>query len=475
MGVKRKRPRHRGSLVAKAVDLDRGTTSHEALANLLNQSTQPNIGGRRDRAADQAAFEAIAELADNPTLRKRAARGAEIVARLNDPTTPMPERIALLKEMERHRDQSKAQADRMARKVQRAARLFPKKPDPTLADELMFNHKAYSDMMPRKLNERIRTGIRDSRKFVYDASASRRVAELCLLNADMIADYSEFVRLPYEKTWIELDARAMFKRLQPLADSNHQPDDRIGFLFDGDDVFVGVSAQPANGGKPSYMLMPVSYHLQRPMVLEQELKVSRLLGISRGQLDHFLWGEAYDRLDPSRRRALRHQHTVDFPIFPAMERAGLFGNFLTGGGTGDLKLLLAAAMLLMRPNLTRVIREKTEDSRLRTITGVRTFLAHKVVTVKLRQEPMVKRIHSALCAVRNKVRRHEVRGHYCHNRAAKRSQCIHDWLETKPDHWECQLPGCTAARWWRKPHERGDASVGVVTKHYHVTDGRQAA
>jgi hypothetical protein len=36
----------------------------------------------------------------------------------------------------------------------------------------------------------------------------------------------------------------------------------------------------------------------------------------------------------------------------------------------------------------------------------------------------------------------------------------------EPTIWQCAK--CSGKRWWRKAHERGDASLGWVNKHYVV-------
>jgi hypothetical protein len=62
-------------------------------------------------------------------------------------------------------------------------------------------------------------------------------------------------------------------------------------------------------------------------------------------------------------------------------------------------------------------------------------------------------------------RAHEVRGTMCHSRDTDRS-CIHDWQPQTANREVCTC--CGGRRWWRRPHQRGDARLGLVLKDYRV-------
>jgi len=82
-------------------------------------------------------------------------------------------------------------------------------------------------------------------------------------------------------------------------------------------------------------------------------------------------------------------------------------------------------------------------------------------------------------------RRHEVRGHYCHNAEAhdyaRIAGCQHEWLAadafweplrgtriSDANHWVCDA--CGGHRWWQRTHKRGDESRGTVMHGgYNVT------
>jgi hypothetical protein len=96
-----------------------------------------------------------------------------------------------------------------------------------------------------------------------------------------------------------------------------------------------------------------------------------------------------------------------------------------------------------------------------------TFILNPIPTLRLmgteRESGVVKR-------------RHEVRGHYCHNETGRSRECVHEWTvdfhedddPNDPDHWKCK--SCGGKRWWRVEHHRGSAEVGFVVKDkYSVT------
>lgn len=365
-------------------------------------------------------------------------------------------------------------------------------PKPLLADNLLMTKKPLPDVVPRKLRDRIKSSLLRSRKFVFDTQASERLGEVISDNPELLADYGEFIRLPFPTTWIEFDPHALMKGLG-REDNRAEPDDRVGYLYDGNTVYVGASSD--NGTEP--LFMPYRYRMHMMMSNHDEQEMCRLFSMSRVQIDQFLWGSSFDKLDPTHRRALRHNHTMDF-IMPDLPD-GVYAPLLNGGGVGDMRNVLAAAMLLLRPSLTSVVSQRGPVKRTTsTLKGPRAFAAHTVVTVKLTPVRLRRQIIAAAKEAARAIRWHEVRAHYCHNDIAKKSSCVrntidqnpekwidvhlkgtahpafvdlmllsHDWRQEEPDKWTCH--DCAGKRWWREyPEGRGDAGVGVVTKYYEV-------
>jgi hypothetical protein len=343
---------------------------------------------------------------------------------------------------------------------------------PTLSDQLLFAKDAFVPLehhIPRKVKEQVKVAHRNSRVFVFDKAATYRVGEICSYQPDLIADLQEFARAPFPNTFIQLEAPTLIKCYHDAGLQTHHmldaPEDKLlGFLYTPRGIYTATS----DGEKVSWS--PLVYHWHNPMTHAQEQRAAEEFGVSRIVLDQFMWGNAYTQLDPTRRRALRAENGMDFmlPEGWAKGRLAPMSSLLKGGGAGDLKVALAAVLLLIRPSLLETINVREAGRKL--VKGrPTTFLAHRVVTVKLSRRSLVSRIKHAAKEDRGRLgtRWHEVRGHYVHSHRAKVSGCIHDWRQQEPDKWECA--GCGGKRSWRiYPEGKGDASIGVVTKHYVV-------
>lgn len=340
---------------------------------------------------------------------------------------------------------------------------------PFLSDELLFAKQAHLPTVPAKVARSISEAHRTSRAFVFDREASYRVGELCAYAPDLIAEQQEFARCPYPRTWIELDQAALMEAmtdagLSVFKDPNAEGDERLGFLF----TERGIYTASANADMAACW-SPLAYRPHQPMTWAQEQAWAHDFGASRMMLDRFLWGSAYEQLGATQRRSLRAQHGLDVLFESGVLPHGGLSTMLQGGGAGDLKTALCAALLLIRPNLTITKSERSPQRKL--VRGRPTvFLAHRVVTIRLSPDRLVTRINRACKEARGRAsaRWHEVRGHYMHNHRAKTADCVHDWNEVEPQRWECAR-GCGGRRAWRTyPEGRGTAEVGVVTKHYEV-------
>jgi hypothetical protein len=320
---------------------------------------------------------------------------------------------------------------------------------PTLSDAALFAKHPFwplEDVIPRKIKERVTAAHRTSRVFVFDKAASYRVGELCANSPELIADLQEFARAPFPNTFIELDASQLIAAfhaggLKTLEQHGLEKDSKLGFLFTPNAIYT---VSMTESGKVGWS--PLIYKWHAPMTAEQERRAIEEMGISRVVLDQFLWGNVYDQLDHTQRRALRRENGLEFMMDDGwrIEKRHPMAALLKGGGAGDLKVALCAMLLLIRPNLTITVSTRSAQKKL-VLGRPTTFLAHRVVTVKITPERMIKRIKAAAKADRGRIgtRWHEVRGHYVHSHRAKVSGCAHDWREVEPDKWEC--PVCRQA------------------------------
>jgi hypothetical protein len=137
--------------------------------------------------------------------------------------------------------------------------------------------------------------------------------------------------------------------------------------------------------------------------------------------------------------------------------------------------VVAILLALNRPAITRLTTTPPGSGLYRGKNTV--YHTHTSVTIDLDPIPGLRaEIASGPGALR---RRHEVRGHYCHDANARDyhriAGCIHEWLPAdeewtplggaykadRVNHWLCEA--CGGKRWWKTEHTRGDATLGFVS------------
>jgi hypothetical protein len=197
------------------------------------------------------------------------------------------------------------------------------------------------------------------------------------------------------------------------------------------------------------------------------------------QFDEFLWGSSYYRMDPALRSRLRELNSIapfSFASHVSFELAELLLSQALLEGGGELRTILALLLMLNRPTVTRY--EEVAAGRGWIRNKHVPYMAHTAITIDLDAVPTMRLIGTE-AGEGVPRRRHEVRGHFCHDHTARDylriAGCIHDWQVTAldekipdfPIRWECAA--CGGKRWWKHQHERGDASRGWVSHDYNVT------
>ncbi len=282
----------------------------------------------------------------------------------------------------------------------------------------------------------------------------------------MLVDHGQFARAPFETCWIEFPAPDFHEML------NHQvgEDDRVGYLFHGDHVYVGSSTSDKRSN-----IIPVRYNLHQPMAFHDEIALSEKLGISRMFLDDFYWGRTFsENFTQPMKRALRSQHSFYLHVEENRYKSINSENVLFGMA-GELRNILGILLMINQP---RNILDIVERLPRKTMThrGYRNLVSHSVVEINLDDRDLrplmrVERPHGTHAA----PRWHQVRGHYCHDRDTKiygEIGCVHVWKEIKPLNWECDV--CGGRRWWRKACERGDKSLGLIEQNRVVSTNNDA-
>ena len=342
---------------------------------------------------------------------------------------------------------------------------------PTLADRLLAVNNYI--VMPRKVQEATQQSLMLAKKFVIDEEAAVYMAEIVKQAPRIIADAQDFAIPPFTRMWVEFPINVFNKAVGAKTTSDYMGEERqdtvIGYLFNGPSVRTGAWSsglgKTAGFGTFEYMLNHPYKDIQ------EELRVCKEMGVSRGTLDAVFWGSAANQFmaegDKESLRALRENHSV-WPL-PLQEQIKKSKDpkdvyaYLLNMAAGELRNIITVLLFLNRtqdiqkhfhvPGAQGFVRNK-----------LRPLLSHSVITLSVNPQPRFLEMVAGEGVWR---RLHDVRGHFCHNKVARESGCMHSvWDEVAPLQWKC--PSCQGLRWWRKEHRRGHEDKGVVTSEYKV-------
>ena len=227
------------------------------------------------------------------------------------------------------------------------------------------------------------------------------------------------------------------------------------------------------------MPMPtiVAYRLNTRMPMELQQQFAEWFGVSRIGLDQFLWGHNMSQyLDESAKRSLRDQHTLmlapgvqalfeDAPeTIPKMVRDSYYGS------AGELRNILGILLMLNQPAHTRTVGEVPRKRGL--VRGKpMPYFGYSTVDIRIDKRDISSLLSRPRQGEHASPRWHEVRGHFCHNAAARKATHTQVWAQVDDRRWECQA-GCGGKRWWRElPNGRGSAAVGFVHQKRAIRTG----
>jgi hypothetical protein len=383
-----------------------------------------------------------------------------------------------------------------------------KKPDkrgPTLADRFMAHRvPGHARLIHPKTYDMIQRAMRAAHRFVFDEAAAERIAQVVRDIPHLLVREHAFARPPFEVTWIEWPSWVYWKVLRDAKPERYDQtgwygnlntaDHTIGYLIDHNRINTicgGTVDKPISDPQ----ITPMQYHLRTEWDIDEQLEFARVCGCGRMTLDMLMWGSTYDELSEDERRVLRASNVMEQtplnPAHPGHARLTSDGGMAgpARGTVGDFRTIIAILLMLNRPSLTSY-RNVLPNSHGFIRGKLRPFMSHTTVTIAIDPVPTLRLIGTP-AGDREPRRRHEVRGHYCHNKVARDyariAGCIHNfepnrgppkWLPwpnagpDDPDNWVCSE--CGGKRWWRPEHERGDASVGyVMHDDYEVVRRRQ--
>ena len=299
--------------------------------------------------------------------------------------------------------------------------------------------------------------LRSARRFVFDKAASGFLGKLDRAAGSLLLREHRFAKPPFPAMWVEFDNQEYLRGYDGPGVSLHPGTaQQIGHLIMPDEV-----AWTFGGGNNLISLFPVGYALHRPYPAEEEANAAESFGMDVDNFRRAIIGPS-DANDPSLQDVMRHHTPLFLPWFskfPIHERAQRLIM-----GASELGRLISALLLLTSAKAVVEFGEAPQAiGLLKNRKAI--YLAHTTVHIRLGERKAIKMVKRALDVARR--RRHEVHGHWCQSRKIGVG-CQHDWTQIDQDglRFACI---CGAKRWWKAAHERGDASLGYVTKDYEVT------
>lgn len=384
----------------------------------------------------------------------------------------------------------------MARKL-----VDPKERRPTLVDSFVSHRYTtgdpYTRAIPTKLIKQLQGKAQRANKFVFDDSASERMGDVVRDIPDLVVRESQFARAPYGLTWVEFNSSLFWRtvyRDRPnklaLAAPDHAA--RVGFIIDENDAYViaGGTAEDPNHTMHLCHPAPFVYELNTDQ-FEKRLAgmthpaMRTSSGVNRfGQwINEFFWGSTAELLTKPQLDAITRNFCFT-PLFDVEGVSTKVFNHLTSECVGDLRNIVVCLLMLNRPSITQyrnVLPRASGWLKNRVIP----YMSHTTVSISIDPVPVLRLLGTAEGEGIER-RRHEVKGHYCHNKEARDymriAGCIHEWSPTYEDwtpvgddfplnqakHWMCSI--CEGKRWWRDAHERGTAEVGFVAKDLYEVE-----
>lgn len=318
----------------------------------------------------------------------------------------------------------------------------------------------------------------DAQRFLFDKQASAYVGEFAVGCGDLVIANRQFAIPPYGVTYVEVDSREFFKSVPEHRTPARPLDNRLGYLVVGRDVYCFFERDTPAMSYWRYRVMPPGEYAGEDTVMftgkltDEEVRglgfkddeAASLVQYNGAKLALTLGGALDGKASLTQVRQIIREIAVQW-IDPTstLARMPLEPN-ISAAFNGDVRNVWAMLLWL---NQTARIHMTGAPAGRKIIRGkIVPYLSHNVVSITLGRFKTVRRAFT-LAGPRQSPKGHEVRGHFAH-RGGKKFGCEHAW-PLKPDengHWECSR--CGRLRWHVKPHQRGDASKGFVTKEYRI-------
>ena len=313
---------------------------------------------------------------------------------------------------------------------------------------------------------KIRQRLGTAKRFVFTPSACKAIADIVCDRPVEIARHVELAKPSYESMWLELPLFGDHWRDPPLWG------EFSGFIIDHD-VVQGVNELPASQSEhyPHGMIHATwdRYHLCASWSRDEQDEFFKSLAINdwrRWVFGNIATTTTWQGVPDEPLRQILDRVSIDLSgstdqFLVDMKERGTVSKVTLGGNV----LIPLTAMILL--NTPPAIHEVHVPYTRRFIAGKhRQLREHTRIEINLSTDSVVRYISDQIGQNDARRRRHEVRGHFCHNAVARAAACFHSWVQDDARHWHCAE--CGGRRWWKDQHDRGDETLGSVRRNYTV-------
>lgn len=337
--------------------------------------------------------------------------------------------------------------------------------------------------MQRRVVEHLTVCRQHAHKFLFDADASALLGRFSKECADLVILHRQFAMPPYDICYVEVDEnflKALYTIENDIGDDGEKPVS-LGYMIERRNVY------PVVRYNNSASIVPFMYHFAergsknipkqpfrtvdwRTTFGEDKgdmVKISFILG--SGTQTVLVQAKALDESSITENIVAQIENTFAEIYFD--NEVYFTGNNPKGYDTSWLKEMTGDlrhvwAILLWLNSVPHSVSYTAKPAGARLFKGKRMALsAYNTVHIHLKGKTDIRHAYVKSTAKRDSPRRHDVRGTWCHARGQAQG-CSHIWPETpdEDNHYICGK--CGRVRWWRHPHQRGDASKGFIDKEY---------
>jgi hypothetical protein len=317
----------------------------------------------------------------------------------------------------------------------------------------------------------IESGRRTAKRYLFDQNASFHLGKLIQTEFQRIILNSSSALPPFEEVYLEYDATES-ARAQGKSVANGRR--RHGILILHNEMYQFWLN--ADGLGPMISSFGVLYDQNSQAELTQSLCTE---SVQASQLRNFVLLGGKLRAEEEHWSAVTRQlptftvpnmpegidvdaFCAPYRIFEVWKLDSHFYTLIQGG----MLIRRFAMLLLLNQFKETTIQQQALRRGIRLANG-RSHVQHQFGLVSINLARTERLVLPCGQPTGIKHRRHEVRGHWAIRNTT--DECDHEFYPVHGSddrRLHCKL--CPAIRYWRKAHERGDASLGIIHKQYRI-------